>query len=107
MKMLLAKPVLTIAALLLFSASAFAATLTVSAQTVPDIRYGGTFFTMRFYVDAGGREGFTSSDQIFHLAGAVGSNNVYKTVTCTLSDTTGSCPSFTIDTTTDALDVTT
>jgi hypothetical protein len=84
-------------------AGARATTVTVSSTTIPDLHYTGTTFTLRIWVEAG-QNGFTDSAGIFHVSGVVDSSSVYKTVTCTLSGTTGICPSFTIDSTTDALD---
>lgn len=90
-------------ALLIFAASAQATTVTIDSQQIPNLQYTGSTFTMKIWVEAG-QNGFTDSNGIFHIAGAVDSRNVYKTVTCTLSGTTGTCPSFTLDSTTDSLD---
>jgi hypothetical protein len=88
--------------LMLFAlcAVAHATTVTVSSISIPDLHYPGSTFTMRIWVEIG----FTDSAGVWHVAGPVGSNNVYRTVSCTLSGTTGTCPSFTIDSTLDSTD---
>lgn len=85
--------------------SATATTITVASTTVNNVQYGTSqVLTMRVYADARGKQGFTTSDGTWIIAGGVGTQNSYKIIQCTIVGTTVTIPSFTIDSTTDSID---
>ncbi|GEM_PF-5690960 len=80
--------------------SIFAATVTISSTTIENIQYGGSTCTLKIWANSN----FFTSGGLAVLGGAVGSDNVYKSVACTISGTTLTIPSLTIDSTTDSID---
>lgn len=93
------------AALLLtcLPATALATTITVAGITLPNWPYGGSVAYLRVYADA---DFFPSpgTSRVVASAPGTGSGRWYKQVECPVSGTTAVCPSFTVDSTTDALD---
>jgi hypothetical protein len=77
-----------------------AATLTVSAITVDNYRYGGTTAKIRIYAS----DSFFRADGQRVLGAPVGSGRWFQEVSCTVSGTTLSIPSFTLVITTNAMD---
>jgi hypothetical protein len=86
------------ALLCLLCASAAATEVSVSGLQVKNWQFGGTTATLRVY-----SSGFTASDGTVVPAGSA-SAGPYQTVSCTVAGSTVTCPTFTIHTTTDALD---
>lgn len=94
---------LSIVLLILFAVSAAATTLTVSSYSVPNVQYSnGSVVTLRIYVTGGT---FTTSDGRILRVSQVGSSVIYQSVACSYNFSTKvvTIPSFTIDTTSDAL----
>lgn len=78
-------------------ASARATTITVSSYSVPNWQYGAPA-SVRIYVNST----FIDSAGILHVAQATGGLNFYQSLTCSVSGTTVTLPSFTIASTTDS-----
>jgi len=76
---------------------ASATNITISSQTVPNIRWGGTTATLRIYSS----QNFIASDGTPVLSGTVGTTNIYQSVSCTISGSTLTVPSFTLQSTLD------
>lgn len=96
------KKLTLILCILLCAASARAITITIAAQTFFSgaYQYGGSTATVRIYAT----KPFIASDSTAVPAGAIGTNAFFKTVSCTVASNTLTCPSFTLPSTTDALD---
>jgi hypothetical protein len=77
-------------------------TVTVSSIIIPQWQYGGTTAKLRLFLD----RGFVASSGIPLQASAPGSGQFYKDVTVTISGTDATIASFTLDSTTDGLDLT-
>lgn len=77
-------------------------TITILAQTffAGGYQYGGSTATIRIYAT----KPFIAADGSAIPAGAVGTSAFYKSVACTVASNTLTCPSFTLPSTTDALD---
>ncbi|HMF57463.1 MAG TPA: glycosyl hydrolase family 28-related protein, partial [Pyrinomonadaceae bacterium] len=86
--------------LLVCTATVNATTITISSKTVPNIQWGGTTATLRIYSS----QNFMASDGTPVLAGTVGSTDVYLPISCTISGTTLTVPSFTLQSTLDGAD---
>lgn len=81
--------------------SVWASTITVSATTInASSSYPGTTCTLRIYSSIT----FTAADGTTVMAGTPGSGAFFKSINCTISNGVISVPSFTLPSTTDALD---
>jgi hypothetical protein len=96
------KRLLLILLLLVSPIVAHAVTVTISASSFLSgtYQYGGSTATIRVYSS----RSFIASDGTLVRAGAVGTTAFFKSVACTVASNTLSCPSFTVPSTTDALD---
>ncbi|GEM_PF-6202223 len=74
--------------------------ITVTSTTITGVQFQGNTCTVRIYASAN----FFTSDNLQIIGGAVGSQQVYKSVACTIASTTLTIPQFTIDSTTDSID---
>jgi hypothetical protein len=81
---------------LLFAASCFATQITVSSFSFDSWTYGGSTATVRVYSN----KTFVTSDSHTIVAGTA--SGFYKTINCTISGGTVSCPSVVLDSTTDS-----
>src|SRR5262249_27461045 len=81
-----------------------ATTITITSQTVPNFqaRTSGPIY-LRIYVN----QSFVTSGGVPLQASSPGSNSFYQQITCSLAGGVISIPQFTIDSTTDGLDITT
>jgi hypothetical protein len=77
------------------------ATVTVSSIVLPNWNYGGSTAKLRLFLQTG----FVSSAGIPLQASAPNSGQFYKDVTITITGTDASVASFTLDSTTDGLDI--
>src|SRR5947209_9175088 len=94
-------PLLTfLCVLTAFTVSARATVITVTGFSLTGYNYGGSTASLRIYAD----RTFTTSTGTIVVQGTPGSTTFYKQVNCTVAGTTLTVPSFTIDTTSDALD---
>lgn len=84
--------------LALFAASLFATEVTISSYTNANWQYGGSTARMVLYLD---KQIVTTDNKVLN-ASLVGLGGWYKDISCTVTGTNLVCPSFTIDSTTDA-----
>lgn len=75
--------------------------ITIPARTVENVQYGGSNAVLRIYCN----RNFFTSDNKPVIKGLVGSKNIYKSVSCSISGTTLTIPQITIDSTTDGIDL--
>lgn len=88
----------TILFTLLFSASLFAIPVTISSVQIPNWTHGGTTAKLQIVSN----QSFFNSNGVQILRGSAATLSFYKDITCTVSVNTVTCPSFTIDSTTDS-----
>ena len=101
MRSLLTRALAALALLLCVASSARAIDVTVAGLSVEGYGYGGATATVRFYAS----QTFTASDGSIVVGGTVGSTTgFYKSITCSVSGTTLTCPSVALKSTTDALE---
>lgn len=80
--------------------TASATSITITGIVVQNWQAGGSTAQLRIYAQ---EPGFTASDGTIILGGQVGSQRIYQTYTCTIVSTTITCPSVTLQSTSDAL----
>jgi hypothetical protein len=95
---MLKRSILILSLLLAFVPAAWATSATVAGLSVSSWQYGTPAY-LRIY-----SSGFTASDGTVVPAGSPTSGSLYQQVACTVSGSTVTCPSFQLQTTSDALD---
>jgi hypothetical protein len=103
MRNLITRALCALALLCALSTSAFAIDVTIASASFPGYNYSGATAKLRIYPS----QTFTASDSVTVPGGTTpgSTTGFFTTVNCTVASNTLTCPSFTLKSTTDSLDL--